>query len=185
MSCYKFLARGALGPISGFRWPTPQGEAPGAWIEVAGSLEPCLRGVHVCRPTDLSFWIHDELWQTEADGDSIEGFDCLVVRRARLVRRFAIWQDGAAQRFAEACAEHAAGLVASGVDLAAVSGLPAAVSGLINDAQLCARSGYPACGAFSAALAVAKFAGAADAKAAFRRERAWQADWISRSVIGA
>src|SRR5690348_431080 len=107
MSTYKFLAKGAVGPQSGFKWPEPQAPAFGAWVDADGPLELCVRGAHVCRALDLAYWLHDELWETEVDGEQIEGVDCLVVRRARLVRRIDAWHQGGAARFAQACAEHA------------------------------------------------------------------------------
>src|SRR5882724_2091638 len=110
MSTYKFFAKGAVGPSSRFKWPEPRAGALGAWVEAEGPLGLCVRGVHVCRPFDLAYWLHDELWETEADGDQIEGIDCLVVRRARLMRRINGWHQGGAASFAEACVQHAAEL---------------------------------------------------------------------------
>src|SRR5258708_6519958 len=105
MMTHKFLAKGALGPLSGFAWPVPQGGAAGAWVEAVGPLALCARGVHVCRTSDLAHWIHDELWEVEADGDRIEGLDCVVVRRARLVRRIDDWGAAGGRRFADASVE--------------------------------------------------------------------------------
>jgi hypothetical protein len=172
---YKFLAKGAIGPISGFAWPQPNTHVKAEWLEATGALEPCVCGAHVCRPEDLAYWIHEELWETEVEGESITGFDCLVARRARLVRRFDDWHNGAAARFAVACADHAAEVVAAS---------SSDVRDFIDDARECARYGLAACGAFSAALAVAKAADAAVAKRVFRDERSWQAGWITRNVIG-
>jgi hypothetical protein len=175
---YKFLAKGETGPLSGSRWPGPRGVAPGAWVEVEGPLELCRRGVHVCRPLDLPYWLHDELWETEVDGDQLEGVDCLVVRRARLVRRIDGWHLGGAGRFAEACVEHATQLVAT------AEHARDALRGYLEDAALSARSGYPAFSAFAAAFAVARAAGGpAGDEASYRRERAWQADWLARALL--
>jgi hypothetical protein len=183
---YKFLAKGAVGPISGFAWPIPEAHAPGAWLETEGALEPCVRGTHVCRTEDLAYWIHDELWETEAEGESVPGFDCLVTRKARLVRRFDSWHNGGSVQFVVACADHAAEALA-----VAPEAVAAAVRGFIEDARVCVEHALPACGAFSAALAVAKLAeaisgeaAASAAKSAYRRERSWQASWIARHVIG-
>ncbi|HMJ53079.1 MAG TPA: hypothetical protein VK540_13415 [Polyangiaceae bacterium] len=185
MTTYKFLARGAVGPMSGFKWPEPQAPAFGAWVDAEGSLELCVRGAHVCRAVDLAYWLHDELWETQVDGEQMEGIDCLVVRRARLVGRIDAWQKGGATGFAEACAEHAA-------ELAARPALPGAarsdraqefVRAYIDDARFAARSGYVAVSAFAAALAVGKLGEPSDEEAAYRRERLWQADWIARVVV--
>jgi hypothetical protein len=168
MRTYKFLGKGALGPISGFSWP-----AQGVWVEAKGPLGLCASGAHVCRRLDLAYWIHDELWETESAGEQLEGVDCLVVRRARLLRRIDGWHDGGSTRFAEACARRAA-------DLA-----PASARGFVDDAFDCARNGFVAPGAFAAAVAVVRSAtGPQEEQTCYRRERAWQSDWIARLVIG-
>ncbi len=84
-------------------------------------------------PFDLAHWLHEELWEVESEGDRVEGIDCFVVRRARLVRRIDVWNAGGAARFAEACIEHAAALSESNpIDVA---------SQFIDDAKLAAREG--------------------------------------------
>jgi hypothetical protein len=175
MKAWKFLARGAVGPLSGFPWPPPVAGAPGAWVEAQGPLALCARGAHLCRRTDLAHWIHEELWQAEADGDHLDALDCVVVRRARLVRRIAGWEEGGAQRFAEASAAHAAMLA---------GGQGAVVRAFLDDAEAAARAGYLAVSAHCAAVAAARLA-PHDPVAAYRRERLWQAEWIAREVIGA
>ena len=178
MRTYKFLAKDAKAPITGFQWPVPQLEAPGAWVEADGPLEPCARGVHVCRPGDLAYWIHAELWELEIEGARIEGPDCLVVERARLVRRLDHWQHGGAARFATACAEHATAVAA-----AAPAALRAAVQPYLEDALEAAEFAEIAGAAYCAALAVARLE-PAQLEAAFRRERAWQSEFIARGSIG-
>ncbi len=126
-------------------------------------------------PRDLAHWLHEELWEIEPDGDKLEGPDCVVVRRARLVRRIDAWSQGGAARFADACIEHAAAQAGSSDD--------PAVRGFLDDATLAARGGYIAISAFSAALAVAGLGPAAEREREYRRERAWQADWIARELI--
>ena len=169
---YKFLTSAATGPLSGFAWPLPTDD---------GALAACANGAHLCRAGELAHWLHDELWETEAAGDELEGFDCLVVRRARLLRRIDAWHLGGAAAFAEACAQHAS---------EAAGGAPPGppldeVKAIIGDAFQSARMGYVAVGAYAAALAVAKLSEPADQHDAYRRERAWQSDWIARVVIGA
>jgi len=175
MNTYKFLAKGAVGPISGFRWPTPHGAMPGAWIEVEGPLSLCTNGVHVCAAHDLAHWLNDALWSVDADGEHVEGLDRLIVRRARLARRIDGWNERGAVRFAEACIEHA-----TSVTLPTPSDL---VRGYLDDAKEAVRAGYAVVGAFCAALATSKAAAAAHAEQTYRRERAWQASWISRELI--
>jgi hypothetical protein len=171
---HKFLATGARGPLSGFAWPAPGPDALGAWVEVEGPLAPCARGIHVCRPFELAHWIHDELWELEVDGEQTPGLDCIVVPRARLVRRIPAWGEQA-QRFAEACVEHAAAQVEP-----AHFGV---VSELLDDARSLATSGYVAVSAFTAALAVSRLPSASGS--AYRAERAWQSAWIERELLAA
>jgi hypothetical protein len=179
MSTYKFLAKGATGPISGFRWPAPEAGTAGAWVAAAGPLELCVNGSHVCRTSDLAHWLHDELWETETDGEQLEGIDCLVVRRARLVRRIDAWHTGGAAAFAEACAQHATELADE------TPGEPTdLVRGFLEDAVVSARAGYVAVSAYASALAVVKLGAPGDQNDMYRRERTWQSAWIARAVIG-
>jgi hypothetical protein len=175
MTTYKFLAKGELGPLSGFAWPVPQGGLPGAWVEVTGPLAPCARGVHVCRPLDLAHWVHDELWEIEADGEPLDGLDCLVVPRARLVHRIDAWSDGGALRFSEASIEHA--------EAAAGTPLAGAVRALLDDARLMAAHGYLALAAFTAAFVVGRLDVDGSREDAYRRERAWQSAWIADELL--
>ena len=175
MTTFKFLMNGARGPFSGFAWPSPRGSAPGEWVEVDGPLALCVRGVHVCRAVDLAHWLHDELWEVETAGERIEGLDCLIVRRARLLRRISSWTDGGAMRFSQACIEHAATLAGTTAD--------DTVSRYLEDAKHAANAGYVAVSAHAAALAVAKLGPAAENESVFRRERVWQASWITRELI--
>lgn len=164
MSAYKFLAASATGPLSRFAWP-----APGVWVEAAGPLVPCKVGIHVCRPHELAHWIHDELWELETEGDELEGIDCLIVRRARLVRRIDAWNNGGQLRFANACVAHARELAGD------------QMAELVADAAGAAESGFPAVAAYTAALVVARLA--PDPEAAYARERVWQSAWIASDVI--
>jgi hypothetical protein len=173
MTAYKFLAAGAVGPFSRFAWPVPDG-APAQWVDVEGRLAPCERGVHVCRGAELAHWLHDELWELEVAGDERPGVDCVVVRRARLVRRIDGWNDGGAARFAAACIEHAT---------ARVDAARGDARDFLGDAALCAEAAERRLAAFCAAMAVAHAAPAAERDAVFRAERAWQSAWIAREVI--
>jgi hypothetical protein len=176
MMAYKFLAKGAVGPFSGFVWQLPAGDGPASWVEVEGTLGLCTRGVHVCRTVDLAHWLHDELWELETDGDQIEGVDCIVVQRARLLRRVHTWSEGGASRFADACIQHAT--AQAGANPGHI------VGGFLEDAARAARDGYVAIAAFSAALAVAKVSGGAASERSYRNEREWQASWIAHELIG-
>jgi hypothetical protein len=173
---HKFLTRGGLGPLSGFEWPSPSAGGA-AWVEVEGPLELCVRGLHVCRDIDLAHWVHDELWQLEATGEQQAGIDCLIVRRARLVRRIDAWSDGGAVHFADACIERARQLTALAGD--------AVVRGFVADSEATAEAGHFAGSAYIAAFAVAKLSQPDEQERVFRRERAWQSQWIASEVLGA
>lgn len=150
---FKFLVRGGLGPFSRQPWTSE-------WRIVEGALELGRRGFHVCRAADLAFWLHDELWETEIAGDALEGIDCVVARRARLVRRIDAWDAAGARRFADACIAHAT----------AGASTPA----FLDDAKQAAEHGYPAVAAYAAARATI------DARA----EREWQSIWLAHEIVG-
>ena len=168
----KFLAAQGRGPFSGHSWPLPTSNAPGEWVAVEGALAQCARGVHVCRDVDLAHWIHDELWEVEVEGEAIEGVDCLIVPRARLVRRIDSWAEGS-RRFAQACVDHAASEVGP---LATGSLLE-----LLEDGRSMAANGFVALSAYTAAVAVGRLT-MADPTTGFRRERAWQSAWIAQHI---
>jgi hypothetical protein len=174
---YKFLAKGALGPISAFQWPVPREGVPGEWVLAQGPLSQCARGLHVCRTEDLAHWLHDELWELEIDGDRIDGLDCLVVERARLRRLIEAWDEAGRRRFVEACVANAA----------RQSGLASAagVLELLDDARgMATMNDGVSIAAYTAAIAVSRLGSAADAEGAFRRERVWQSRWIARELLG-
>jgi hypothetical protein len=94
---FKFLRRGSVGPFSGFEWQ------PGKWVEASGGLEACVNGVHVCRLVDLPYWLADELWLVEAEGERLEHAQKLVVRRARLRSPVEGWPKPIARELAKDC----------------------------------------------------------------------------------
>lgn len=104
MTWYKFLTSGATGAFSRFRWPAPTDpEAPGAWVDVPGPLEPCCSGLHVCRASDLPYWMLEELYTVEVDGLVLEYADFGLTGRARLLRRVEPWDRDLASAFGRAC----------------------------------------------------------------------------------
>lgn len=103
MTWFKFLASGAVGPFSGYRWPPPGGShRPGGWVTADGSLDPCRNGVHVCRSADLPFWLHEELYVVDVDGPVVEYDSFVLTHRARLVQRVP-WDRRAASTFTRTC----------------------------------------------------------------------------------
>ena len=114
MIAFKFLARGAVGPFTGFAWPTPVASTPGAWVEVPPEKLPD-RGIHGCLVEHLPYWLDDELWEVELDR-LVRGTPTqLIASRGRLLQRVAGWTPKLADEFGEACAikarDTAAGLL--------------------------------------------------------------------------
>jgi hypothetical protein len=128
--------------------------------------------VHVCRAIDLAYWIHDELWNVEVDGAGVEGVDCLLFPRARLVRRIEAWTEKRGL-FAEASIAHAQATLG-----------PRASDSLremLADASMMAAHGYASLASYTVAVAVGRGSGA-DIVGRFRAERAWQSSWIVEHV---
>jgi hypothetical protein len=94
VKAYKFLRAGRVAPFSGVTWPD------GEWVEADGPLGSCRTGVHACRPEHLAYWVMDELWEIELDGELVEAELKLVARRGRLAGRVEAWDDGARGDFA-------------------------------------------------------------------------------------
>lgn len=174
MIVYKFLSRGAVGPFSGFRWPTPAAGGPGQWVE-AGPGD----GVHACRPSDLPYWIDEELWVAELSGAVQVTHHQVVAPRGRLLARVDAWRE-LARAFAVDCsatlrARVDAALAGGGV----AAGKAALLRGYAADAEMWARGGEVAAAAFAATRAAAVLAGHPAAQADERRR---QAAWLERRL---
>ena len=89
------------------KWFLPHDKRPGRWMPaVNGKLIACLNGYHLCRASDLVYWLGPVIWEAEHDGDVLVAEDKLVVRRTRLLRRVSTWTEHSARLFAADCAEH-------------------------------------------------------------------------------
>jgi hypothetical protein len=77
---FKFLGADGCAPFTRTPW------RPGEWIET-GSAKPCHVGVHGCLPGDLAYWVADELWEVELDGEIVPSRHKLAGTRGRLVQR--------------------------------------------------------------------------------------------------
>ena len=74
---------------------------PGEWVKVEGELIPCQRGIHLCREQDLVEWLGPEIWAADYRGnDFIVHENKVVVREARIVRRYENWNDCTARLIA-------------------------------------------------------------------------------------
>lgn len=165
-SAFKFLRAGAVGPYSGFRWPTPSGDGPGAWVESEAAL--CATGVHGCLTEHLPFWLQAELWEVELDGHVSHGRHKLVAERGRLRRRVEAWDDDARDDYAHACLERLAELAADRPEAA----------GYAADGSQFAEAGEAAVVAFVTARA----AELASGPEAYDAERARQARWLAERL---
>lgn len=170
---FKFLAKGTRGPISGFTWP-----AAGEWVTASQPLELCARGIHACGVHQLAHWLHDELWIIELDGALIQGYDCTIAERARLVQRIDAWQTGGAARFALAARDHAAQLTAS-----APPELRRQLEIYVGDASAHLPHGSTALSAFCSAMTAARLRGIDHFDdEAYREERSWQSSFIANDL---
>jgi hypothetical protein len=109
---FKFLGDGSVGRFSGFAWP-----APGEWVSVDGQLDPCVSGIHVCRTSDLPYWLDDELWEVEVAGERLVHLEQLVVRRARLTSRIKGWVDTISPAITSGCLHELRRLAARELEL--------------------------------------------------------------------
>jgi hypothetical protein len=144
-------------------------------VQAAHPVRLCSSGVHACRAPELAHWLHEELWLVELGGSLLEGIDCVVAERGRLVRQIDAWADGGAARFATAARDHAAELVAT-----ADEEHRPLLSVYLGDASWHLPRGATALAAFCAAMTVARLHGKSHFdEAAYRRERVWQSSWIA------
>ena len=204
MIAYKVLCSGGIGPFSRYPWPLPRDDRPGAWVVGGDATGLCQTAVHACRVRDLPWWLQDELWEAELDGEVSVGRHKVMAPRARLLRRVEAWDAACAQRFADACAmrtrDHAASALAragakhAAAQLGRASGnralreaarvwadateaarIPVRMAG---DAAIRAQGSAALATAYIAAHAAARVEGPGARDA----ERAWQADWLRTAL---
>ena len=105
MIAWKFLKAGTIGPFTGFRW------TPGTWVEATDAREG--QGIHACRPSDLAFWIGDELWRVELQGQVRERATQIEAARGRLLDRVAAWDAKSRAEFGVHCVFQARDIAAT------------------------------------------------------------------------
>jgi hypothetical protein len=199
MIAYKCLCAGGVGPFSRFAWPQPRDGAPGPWVVAPGGAERCRSAVHACRVQDLPWWLQDELWEAELDGEPSTGRHKVMAPRARLLRRVDAWDAACAQRFADACARRARDHAATALARAGASDAAAALRACaalreIRDAPrameppepariVVTMAGHAAAGALAGAAVVtgyvaARAAESVDGEDGMAAERARQSEWL-------
>uniref|UniRef100_A0A7C3WHN9 DUF7666 domain-containing protein n=1 Tax=Desulfobacca acetoxidans TaxID=60893 RepID=A0A7C3WHN9_9BACT len=106
MKLYKVLAKGQMSCYGKeMVWE------PGRWYEIAGDLVPCRNGFHLCREQDLLDWLHEEIWEADYEGEAMDHGNKLVVRKARITKQCAGWNERTARLFAVDCAEDVANMI--------------------------------------------------------------------------
>jgi hypothetical protein len=200
---YAFLAERAVEPLSEFAWPTPAEGEPGVWIGADTAPREALRG---CLAGDLPYWLDDELWNVELEGELAERPHLLLADRARLLGQVDAWGSPLAWELVDACARRVAHRAASALreegrteaatsleeagDIealeqaaSAAAGRPGpagTLAGYAADVCFYARdAGVPARAANVAAKMTA-YALAGDI--ADENERAWQAAWLAEHL---
>ena len=195
MIAYKFLRSGRIGPFSAFQWPDP-----GVWVHAARELAACKRGIHACRPSDLPWWLADELWEIELDGPVQVDEHKIIAPAGRLRSQIEGWTPACAQEYAEACAWRAhdravealtrAGHRPEACQLESCATLDDVLGAarrlaedipktrisltIAGDGAVRALTGAPPTSAYIAAHAAMRLDGAAG----YAAERAWQSHWL-------
>ncbi|HEX3617761.1 MAG TPA: hypothetical protein VHU61_14570 [Solirubrobacteraceae bacterium] len=196
MIAYKFLAGARRGRFSAFTWPEP-----GTWVRDPGPLDVCRSGIHACAVEHLPFWLDQELWVIELDGEVLSRGNQLVAGAGRLVERVSGWTPACTQDYADECARRgarhamtalrAAGFGAAATRLeeaASVEDLRAAAAELVaadpelpiavamaRDGARRAVTGAAPTAAYIAAHTAARVGGSQ----AYAAERRRQADWLA------
>jgi hypothetical protein len=195
MIAYKFLRSGRIGPFSAFQWPEP-----GVWVRAPRDLAACRRGIHACRPSDLPWWLADELWEIELDGPVQPDEHKIVAPAGRLRAQIEAWTPACAQAYADACAWRAQERAVQALTLAGhrhdahqlttcqtlddvlvatrklADDIPQTRISLTiaGDGAVRALTGAPPTSAYIAAHAAMRLDGAAG----YAAERAWQSHWL-------
>jgi hypothetical protein len=175
MLAYKVLSDGRS-RFTGWRWPLPDGDSPGAWVQAGGPLQLAANGVHACTIGQLPQWLGAEMWRIELGGEIVETEPALLAARGRLLARVAEWDQHAQVAFGQACAERARELS---------PGVPDGEQAL-EKIERFARLGRAApTGYWTAVLAGQRAAGrrsGPEYDAAFAQERAAQAAWLESEL---
>ena len=111
MKYYKVLSLdGAACHGGNGQWHFPRDKRPGKWMPLIADINPCVRGYHLCRRSQLIYWLGPALWIAEGRGEKIDADDKTVFGQARLLARLETWNDTTARLFAADCAARVAHL---------------------------------------------------------------------------
>ena len=195
MIAYKFLRSGRTGPFSAFHWPEP-----GVWVHAQRDLAACKRGIHACRPSDLPWWLADELWEVELDGHVQVDAHKIIAPAGRLRSQIEGWTRTCAQEYADACAWRAQERAVQALTRAGQrhAARRLATCGTLDDVLVAARqlaedipetrisltiAGDGAVRALTGAAPTSAYIAAhaamrLDGPAGYADERAWQSRWL-------
>jgi len=88
------------------KWYLPNDSEPGEWMPpIEGELVACENGYHLCEEEHLLKWLGPAIYEAGCRGERLDCDDKVVVREARLLRKFETWNECSARLFACDCAE--------------------------------------------------------------------------------
>ncbi|MGH2895258.1 MAG: hypothetical protein ACRDPM_18610 [Solirubrobacteraceae bacterium] len=175
MRAYKVLNQGRS-EFTGWHWPLPEAERPGAWVTAQGALALCRTGIHASTVTQLPHWLGMELWEIELAGEIWHEEAALLASRGRLVAKIDAWDEPMRQAFARWCLERAREIAEE---------YPQGVALANKVEHTIWWGGAGPAGYFTAMLAGESATGrrSGDAyDAAFLAERGLQAEWLAREL---
>ncbi len=177
MIAWKFLRKGAISPITRFAWP--RSPLPGPFVDAHAPIAACRAGFHACRPRDLAYWVCDELWEIELEGDIVDVADGIVGQRARLLRCLDEWSTEGGTRFIEHCIGRAREELAR-----AAPNVAARMEPYVSETERFGEQGNKALCSFTSASVVGLLAEGVDAQAQrYREERTAQSAWIAAELL--
>lgn len=197
MIAFSSCGTGRVRPFSRFQWPDA-----GIWVRPTADASLCRRGIHACRVQHLTWWLDDQLWEIELDGEVTVGRHKLLAAAGRLVSRVDAWTPTLAEEYGVVCASRArdhamrgldrAGRTAAAAELAACVSLeevhttvrrmlddvarPPISLTMAGDGALPAISGPPTTAAYIAAHAAERVDGPPGYVAERTRQSAWLSD---------
>jgi hypothetical protein len=164
----------------------------------------CRRGIHACRINDLPWWLADELWEIDLDGQVQCDEHKIFAPAGRLRSQIEQWTPTCAQQYADACAWRGHDRAVQALTRAghARAADKLAACGTLDDALLLARqlaeaipdtkvsltiagdgamralTGAPPTAAYIAAHAAMRL----DGPAGYAAERGWQSRWLAERL---
>ena len=174
MRAFVFLGRGAIDYLTELRWPRPEDDRPGAWLEgerIVGSSAD-----------DLVWRLDDELWEVDLAAPVKVSQRRFHAGRGRLVRRIETWTPAVARSLIDACTERVREGSASGLTQSELDAYAADVVLYAGEAR-----GEAEGAGVAAYIAAHTLAGgnklAAGYARRFEEERRWQAEWLKERLL--